>query len=64
MDHIENDLSNNSSTVVYVYDASVLFLPSRCLGNVFIELLLSNDRGIFTEPLPSKERGIGTYQVS
>jgi hypothetical protein len=32
----------------------------RCPGNVFTELLPSNDRGIFTEPLPTNDKDIFT----
>jgi hypothetical protein len=61
MGHIENDASNNSSILAYVFFTAVTFLPSRCLGTiewVFTEPLPRNDRGIFPEPLPSNERGI------
>jgi hypothetical protein len=45
--HIENDASNNSSIVACIH---------YC-GNASTELLPSNNRGIFTEPLPSKDKG-------
>jgi hypothetical protein len=45
--HFENDTSINSSIVAYVFVTAVTFPP-----------LLSNDREIFTEPLPSNDRGI------
>jgi hypothetical protein len=34
MDGIENDSSNNSSTVVCVFIAVVMFSPSRCLATI------------------------------
>jgi hypothetical protein len=46
--HIENDATNNSSIVACAFITAVTFLPSRCS---------SNDKGIFTEPLPSNDRG-------
>jgi hypothetical protein len=48
-------------TIVFVTAAT--FLPSRCLANdkgIFTEQLPSNDRGIFTQPLPSNDKGIFT----
>jgi hypothetical protein len=41
--HIDNDESNSSSIVACVFVTAVT--------------LLSNDRGIFTEPLPSNDKG-------
>jgi hypothetical protein len=47
--HIENNASNNSSIVAPVFVNAVTFLPSHCLATI---------GGIFTEPLPSNDRGI------
>jgi hypothetical protein len=33
-DHVENDASNNSSIVAYVFVAAVTFPPSRCLATI------------------------------
>jgi hypothetical protein len=33
-DHIENDVSNNSSIVACVFVTMVTFLPSRCLAMI------------------------------
>jgi hypothetical protein len=33
-DHIENDVSNNSSVVAYVFVTAVTFLLSRCLPTI------------------------------
>jgi hypothetical protein len=49
MDHIENDTASDSSIVACVFVAMVTFLPSH---------FPTNDKGIFTEPLPSNDRGI------
>jgi hypothetical protein len=42
MDCIQNDASNNSSNVAYVFFDMGMYLLSHCLVT---ELLLSNDRG-------------------
>jgi hypothetical protein len=33
-DRTENDASNNSSVVVYVFVGGVTFLPTRCLATI------------------------------
>jgi hypothetical protein len=57
--HIENEASKNSSIVACVFVIALTFLPSRCLAMIgdFTELLSSNGKGIFTEPLPSIDSG-------
>jgi hypothetical protein len=34
MDHIENDVSNNSSIVACVFVTAITFLPSHCLATI------------------------------
>jgi hypothetical protein len=46
--HVENDASNNSSIVAYVFVNAGTFLPSRCLQTT---------GGTLTEPLPSNDKG-------
>jgi hypothetical protein len=74
--HVENDVSNNYSIVECVFVTAVTFLPSRFLATIggflpsrclaTIRGFLphhcrGNDKEIFTELLPSNDRGIHRY---
>jgi hypothetical protein len=59
--HIENDASNNSSIVAYVFVTSVAFLPSRWLATIrgFLpSRCLATKRKFFTQQLHSNDGGI------
>jgi hypothetical protein len=57
--HIENDASKNSSIVTCVFVTAVTCLSRNDRG-IFTEPLPSNDRVFFTEPLPSNDKGTFT----
>jgi hypothetical protein len=60
--HIEN-YASNSCIVAWLFAAAVTFLPSLCLATIwriFTEPLPSNDRGIFSKPLHRNDKGIFT----